>query len=94
MLGDDFLKELDKMIKRDIQYWSDWNLEKDAKIVWDYDHASDFWFGHTIGLCTRTAIQIFIDIYKRKPSQLENLSIIEKINEYSLQYKQVFDKLK
>jgi len=50
--------------------------------------------GHTIGMATRTAIQIFIDIYNRKPSQIENLAIIGKINEYSLQYKQAFEHLK
>lgn len=94
MLGDDFLKQLDVYVKHDLAYWSNWNLDKDAKIVWNYDHASDFWYGHTIGLVTRTAIQIFIDNYERNPTQLEDLAIIEKINEYSKEYKKCFEKLK
>ncbi len=94
MLGDDFLKELDKSINRDIQYWSNWNLDPDVNIVWDYDNAFDFWYGHTIGMSTRTAIQVFIDIYKRKPTQIENLAIIQKINDHKSQYKQAFENLK
>ncbi len=94
MLGDDFLKGLDEYVKRDLQYWSKWNLNKDGKIVWNYDNAHDFWFGHTIGMATRSAIQIFIDIYKRKPSQLADLAIIDTISDYASQSKQAFEHLK
>ena len=93
MFGEDFLRQLDVYIKRDIQYWSAWRPNERA-IIWQYDNAFDFWYGHTIGITTRTVIQIFIDTYKRKPSQLEDIAIIDKISEYAPQYKQAFEHLR
>ena len=93
MFSDKFLNTLEIYVRRDIQYWSKWRPNNEAS-MWNYDNAFDFWYGHTIGMCTRTVIQIFIDMYDRKPSQLENKAIIDKINEYSGEYKKAFEHLK
>lgn len=90
----EFLKGLDEYVKHDLVFWSRLNLNKDAAEIWQYDHPFDFWYGHTIGMATRSAIHLFMNIYKRKPSQLEDMEIIIKINEYAPQYKNIFDKLK
>jgi len=95
MFDDAFLKALDEYVRLDIQNCLKLNLNNDAgKAVWNYDNGYDFWFGHTIGMTTRTAIQIFKDAYGKLPSNIESKAIIEKINEYSSQYKQAFEHLK
>ena len=93
MFSEEFLKTLDIYIRKDIQYWSTWRPNNEAK-MWNYDNAFNFWYGHTIGMCTRTAIQVFIDMYHKKPSKLENKAIIDKIIEYSQEYKKALEYLK
>lgn len=92
MLSNAFLKSLDDYVKLDLRYLYNWKPDERVKIR-QHDTVLNFWYDNTIRLLVHSAIHMFMDIYNRKPTPLEDITIIDKINEYVPQYKQAFEPL-
>lgn len=90
LLSNEFLSLLDEQVRNQLDFWKKTKPTKKAEKIWNYENAADFWYGHITGMIFATAVHLFEQIYKRKPSVIEANALMETINKYNEDFQTIF----